>query len=70
MRVVKRIIKAEVYYQGVKREGVEASGLEQSSCETAQLKSQLFQVCPVFVVNQGLPWESWDRIYFSYLMYL
>ena len=70
MRVVKRIIKAEVYNQGVKREGAEASGLEQSSCETAQLKSQLFQVCPVFVLNQGLPWESWDRIYFSYLMYL
>ena len=28
-RAVKRIIKAEVYNQGVKREGVEASGVAQ-----------------------------------------
>ena len=33
-------------------------------------KSQLFQVCPVFVLNQGLPWGSWDRTYFSYIMYI
>ena len=26
-------VKAEVYNQGVKREGVEASGVEQSSCD-------------------------------------
>ena len=32
-RAVKRIIKAEVYNQGVKREAVEASGVEQSSCD-------------------------------------
>ena len=32
-RAVKRIIKAEVYNQGVKREGVEGSGVEQSSCD-------------------------------------
>lgn len=30
---MKRIIKAEVGNQGVKREGVEASGVEQSSCD-------------------------------------
>ena len=32
-RAVKRIIKAEVYNQGVKRGGVEASGVKQSSCD-------------------------------------
>ena len=32
-RAVKRIIKAEVYNQGVKREGVEASRVEQSGCD-------------------------------------
>ena len=32
-RAVKRIIKAEVYNQGVKREDVEASGVERSSCD-------------------------------------
>ena len=32
-RAVKRIIKAKVYHQGVKREGFEASGVEQSSCD-------------------------------------